>query len=255
MVTTEQLRFPLDIQFFGEEDEDPNIDPAEVKDEELDEGEEEGQKGEEKDNKPAKQSQSQNAKYAQMRREAEAKAKAEKEEAYRKGLIDGVKVNPFTKEPIEDDYDLEIYQIQEELNQQGKDPVAELPRELAKRKRDKANSEKEKAAQEIAEKQAQDKRYAESMEAKRKEIEQVREKYGLSKDEIGLLLTEGEFAEKVKEKENRWTLDEIFEAFYRPISQDKRRTPNVTPGGSKVEKSIMDMSDDEFLAWKKSKRG
>lgn len=267
MVSTEQLRFPLDIQFFGEEDKDPDIDPNEVKDDEV---KEEGDKGEEKDGKSAKQSQSQNAKYAQMRREAEAKAKAEKEaqeralkkasdEAYRKGLREGIKVNPYTEEPIEDDYDLEIYEIQRQLDEQGKDPKAGLPRELARREREKAKAAKDKAEQEEKAESERKARYEENLAKKREEIKSVREKFNISEKEMEKLITDEkanpELYKQIKAKENRWTLEEIFDAYYKPEASEKRSTPNPTPSGASVKKSVKDMSDDEFIAHMKETYG
>lgn len=259
MVSTEQLRFPLDIQFFGEEEKDPNTDPNEVKDDEV---KEEGDKDEEKDGKSAKQSQSQNAKYAQMRREAEAKAKAEKErnEAYRSGLREGIKVNPYTEQPLTDDYDLEVYEIQKELDSKGLDPVKELPRELARRRRETA--QKEKADQEAKKKAEEEEEKArnDSLAKKREEIKFVREKYNISEKEMEKLITDEkanpELYKQIKAKENRWTLEEIFEAYYQPAkAREDRSSPNVNPQGPKTKKSVKDMSDDEFVAHMKNTYG
>ena len=242
------------------------IDPNEVGDSQ--EEEVEGEKAEETEGKPTKQSQSQNAKYAQMRREAEAKAKAEREEkakeietakkaGYREGVIATLKTNPYTEEPIEDDYDLEIYEIQQELDRQGKDPNKDLPRELARRRRELEKAEREKAEADEKSKQEAEAKKSEVLARKRKEIEEVRKKYDLTEEQMKELLDkDSDFGKKVKDKEDRWTLEEIFDAFYekKPVSP-KRGTPNSTPGGSKVEKSIMDMSDEEFLEWKKNRRG
>ena len=268
-----RFRFPLDITFFGEEgDEDPkkdnpdNIDPNEVKDP----AKEEGEGGEDKkDDKPTKQSQSENAKYAQMRREAEAKAKAEKEERERElqrakeeGIREGkrtaLKTNPYTEEAIEDDYDLEVYELQKELDEKGKDPIKDLPRELARRRREKEKAEREKSEAEKKSKQEQEAKLNELKASMRKEIADVQKKYELSDEEMKNLITgDSDFAKKVKEKQGRWTLEEIFEAYYKPKKKDeeKRNTPNPTPAGTKTVKSIKDMNDDEFVTHMKEKYG
>jgi len=245
----------------------PQPDPEEVK---TDEVGEEGEQGKEEDSKPTKQSQSQNAKYAQQRREAEAKAKAEKEardkelqlakeEGYRKGQIDATKTNPFTEEPIEDDYDFEIYQIQQELDKQGRDPIKELPRELARRRREMAKAEKEKAEEEAKSKQEAETKRQETLERKRKEISEVEKKFKLSHEDMKKLLTEdSDFKKKLEEKEDRWTLEEIFEAYYKPKQEEppqKRSTPSGGTGGSKVERSVKDMTDEEYIKYSQETYG
>lgn len=265
------IRFGLDIQFFAEEnEEDPNNqnhqpDPNQVKEDEVEEEDENGGK---KDSKPTKQSQSDNAKYAQQRREAEAKAKADKEarekelqrakeEGIRQGKIEALRTNPYTEQPIEDDYDLEVYEIQKELDKQGKDPTKDLPRELARRRREKAKADKEKSEAEKKSKQEAELKKKEQLSRMKQEIQEAEKKYGLSDEEMSALLDENtDFGKKVKEKQGRWTLEEIFEAYYKPKSDKKERsTPSATQGGSKVEKSVKDMNEDEFIAHMTEKYG
>lgn len=92
------------------------------------------------------QSSKENAKFKQMRLEQEEKIK---KEAYEKGLSDGrvkgTQTNPYTGTPIRDESDLEILDIQKELEEDGKDPIQDLPAYFASKnreKREKANQEK-----------------------------------------------------------------------------------------------------------------
>lgn len=134
-----EFPYELDIQFFAEDEEgqakgDEAVDQSEVTD-----GTDEGGKGKEApaakdgdDGKSKAQSRTENAYYAQKRREAEktAKEKAEKEnqdelqrKAYNEGFIAAIGgLNPYTNEPIEDEYDLEVYREMKKLNDAGEDP-------------------------------------------------------------------------------------------------------------------------------------
>lgn len=270
------FRFGLDIQFFAEEneDEDDDISDDEIddpddedEDEEEEESKEEGEKDKGEEEK-RKQSQAQNAKYAQQRREAEAKAKAEKEaqareakrredEAYRKGLREGVKENPYTHKAIEDDYDLEIYQIQLDLDNRGLNPTEDLPDELARRRREKAKAEqaeREKLSKEQAEKEAAKKA---DIEKKAKEIAEVKKKYNLTDDELKTMFNDPNdpIYKAIAEKGGRWTLAEIFNAYYKETKKNTRSTPSLTQGGSKMAKSFKDMTDEEYIEYAKEKHG
>lgn len=170
------LPFPLDIQFFAKEDdtdtEDGKGDSDQIDDSEIEDGAGEGGEKEEdpaakdgNDGKSKTQSRAENAYYAQKRREAEkaAKEKAEKEnqdelqrKAYNKGFIAAIGgLNPYTKEPIEDDYDLEVYQEMKKLDDAGENPKEGIFKALrAKRSEAKKaieeSKEREKQAVEVA---------------------------------------------------------------------------------------------------------
>ena len=90
-----------------------------------------------------KQSKEENAKYANARRRAEEEAQKKieqaRKEAYEKGLEQGKiqsyigKENPYTGQPIKDDYDVQEYLEMFELDSKGKDPISGY-RELQKDK-------------------------------------------------------------------------------------------------------------------------
>lgn len=83
------------------------------------------------------------AKQAEMRRERDRKRKEREErirrEAYeegkRAGALESAKSNPFTGKPIKDEHDLSVYRMQQELEEEGKDPMSDLPEKLAEAER------------------------------------------------------------------------------------------------------------------------
>ena len=107
------------------------------------------------------QSAEENAKYASIRRKAEEDAQKKIQEAetkaYEKGRLEAYKgkINPYTNKPIVDSSDIEIYEMMYKLEQDGKDPINDLPDALSDRRREeqKALAEEkernEKARQEI----------------------------------------------------------------------------------------------------------
>lgn len=87
------------------------------------------------------------ARQAKARREREARERAEREkqierDAYLKGKLEGKKVNRFTNEPIEDEYDLKVYELQEDIEKHGGDPIADLPKRMAGLEREAQNKVK-----------------------------------------------------------------------------------------------------------------
>lgn len=217
---------------------------------------------EEKEKEKAK-----NAEFAKKRREREAKEKAEREKAERLAYEDKIrkeaalnaklgmlKTNPYTDEPIVDEEDLKIYELQKELDDEGKDPVADLPKRLAEVNR--------KRAKELAEKTKKD---TEEAETRRKrigdEISELRNKYPkvntaeLAKDELFREVSQGRFG--------RWSLTEIYERYIDEKSKReekekeekaKEKAKEVTKapssqnrGVNSPAKKVEDMTDEEFL--------
>lgn len=137
-----------------EEEESEDLDEEDIDEEEEaeDDGDEEDDsRDDDKDKKSKeKQSKEERARQAQARREREAKERKDREEqirreAYLKGKLEGNKVNTFTEEPINDEYDLFIFETQKALEKEGKDPIADLPKRLAEINRQKAKEEADEA--------------------------------------------------------------------------------------------------------------
>lgn len=149
-----------------------------------------------------------NARFAEMRRRKEAEDKAKKEQQKREEQIkrdakleaelELFKKNTYTGKEIKDAIDLEIYKMQRELDEQGKDPNADLPEYMAKKQREKeaelkkVRDENDKFQHQLAE-----------------EIAELRKAYPdvdttkLADDEL--------FNQIVDEKKGRWTVLEIYE--------------------------------------------
>lgn len=115
-----------------------------------------------------KQSAEENSRYASIRRKAEEEAQKKIQEAetkaYEKGKLEAYKgkINPYTNKPITDSSDIEIYEMMYKLEQEGKDPINDLPGALSDRRR-----EEQKALTEQRENQ----------EKARKELEEFQTKY------------------------------------------------------------------------------
>lgn len=169
-MTEEEKKLPtevLDDDFDDEEDDldldDLDEDEDETTEEDSDdditkkgkkEGDEEDSHDDDKDEakKKEQQDKEERARQAKARREREAREREAREEqirkeAYLKGKLEGVKVNKFNNEPIKDEYDLFIYETQLKLEEEGKDPEADLPKRLAEINREKAKKASEKASE------------------------------------------------------------------------------------------------------------
>ena len=133
-----------------EEDDEDLLDEDDF-DEEDDEEEEESSE-ENKGGKGGKQSREENAKQAAARRKREEEQKKHDEEIRQKafeegkkaGRLESSKVNTFTDEPIEDEYDLKIFEIQKQIKAEGGDPIKDLPKRLAKLNREEEQTRKTK---------------------------------------------------------------------------------------------------------------
>ena len=236
----------------------------ETEEEEVDSDDQPSTEDEEKEKAKVK-----NAEQAKKRREREAREKAEREERERlareakireeatlNAKLGMLKTNPYTDEPIVDEEDLKIYEIQKELDDEGKDPVADLPKRLAEVNR--------KKARELAE---QTKKNTEEAENRRKrigeEITELRSKYPnvntaeLAKDELFREVSQGRFG--------RWTLTEIYELYLdkkaeraEKVKEEKAKAKaekmSKTPSSqnrsvSSPDVNIDEMSDEEFLEY------
>lgn len=131
------------------EDDDLDLDDLDEDEEEEEEsGEDENPAEDEETKKSKEQTKAERARQAQLRREREAKEreareKAIREKAYNEGRLNASKVNTFTNQPIEDEYDLKVFDLQKEIEKEGGDPIADLPKKLAELDRKQAKEAKE----------------------------------------------------------------------------------------------------------------
>lgn len=158
----EKLLFTLNLQNFAEDDEsnedDENLDDEDVDDIDDTTDETDNQENK-KDDQQKKQSREKNAIEAKKRREREEeerklKEKQIRDKAFIEGQLSASKTNTFTEQPIKDEYDLKIFNLQKQLQSEGKDPIKDLPSKLAEMER----NEKTKAAEELKKKKEEDDR-------------------------------------------------------------------------------------------------
>jgi len=239
------------------DDEDVSDDDFEDDDEEDEEpSSEESQEDEEKEREKAK-----NARFAEMRRKKEAEEKAKREakerekeqkirdDATLKAKLDVIKTNPYTDEPIVDEEDLKIYEIQRKLDDEGKDPVSDLPKRLAEIRR----AELRKAKEESEKKEKEEKERSEKITA---EIAELVKKY--PKLNTAQLADDPLYQECMKGRAGRWTQVEIYELYLEKKKAEKEKevvekngskiskTPSSKANGAVTSKDISSMSDEEF---------
>lgn len=222
------------------------------------------QSNEDEDKKRNKQK---DASYAAKRREKERKEREEreariKEDAKIEGKLELLKENPFTNEKIVDSEDLRIYEIQKQLDDEGLDPISDLPKRLAEI----ARKEKEKQANLEKEKEKLNQEFKKDIEDFKKAYPDV-DLTKLAKDE--------EYFEFAKNKLGRWTTAEIYEAYQQKKEQNSAKdrkamidknaddvakkvtkTPSTNTSTSNLPpKSVENMSKEEFKEYWRNKYG
>lgn len=257
----------IDVDEFEEAEANSNTEPDPKKPDGTEKTPEELEK--EKEELKAK-----NAKFAEMRRQKEAEEKALKEkaeleakeakirkEAAEQAELGLLKTNPYTQEPITDAEDLSVYKIQRALEEEGKDPVKDLPKRLAElnRKRNKDEADKEQARV-AADKELSDRAAKENLE--------LREKY----PDVNTmeLAADPLFKQCMHGRIGRWSLVEVYELYLdkkkkadeeaeqkriNESSNTTSKTPSAGANGSPVSKKTSDMTDEEFKDYWKQKYG
>lgn len=235
----------------AEEDfEDDDFDDIDVDDIE----EEEEKSDEEEEKKKAEEAKKQErARQAKLRREREAKEREEREAKIRKeakleGELEASKVNIFTNEPIEDEYDLKIFKLQKQLEKEGKDPISDLPKKLAEMERSASREAKKKSEEE-----------AEANKVIDNDIKDFRTKYPTVN--LSELLKDPDFKDYSEGRlgvKGGMSLAQIYENFnkfkakYSKSKNEEEESDKPTPpspnGGRKTKKtSYSEMSEDEKI--------
>lgn len=147
----------LNLQLFADEDIEEN--PVEETENDNPSNQEEGEEPEFEDSENTNENEEEqktteeekqkekNRKFAQERirrkKELEDKKRKEEQESYKKnGYVEGIKKATKGKNPyndthnLTDEFDIEIYNMQQELEAQGKDPVEDLPAYIAQKRRE-----------------------------------------------------------------------------------------------------------------------
>jgi translation initiation factor IF-2 len=218
--------------------------------------------------KKAKAEAEKNAYHAKKRREREAAEKAQREkqirdEATLEAELKMMKVNPYTNEKIVDEEDLKIYKLQKQIEDDGGDPLADLPKALAHQNRKEAQERKKLAEQ--------------SQANQNKLAEEAKELFAKYPEAMNTAQNDQELLDLMAEKSGRWTMVECYEHLVqkrkveanvkKKAQNDQKKkevvgeatkkynkTPSSQPNGSKnSEKSVLTMTDEEFEKFWKSK--
>lgn len=200
-----------------------------------------------------RQTKEQNAYYASLRRQREKQSSGQKktpaeesayQKGYRKAQMDAVKENPYTGSPITSEKDFDIYLQMKELEDEGKDPLKEFPNYVARKL-----------------KEAEDEQKAKDEEAQRIQSDIKKQLNELAKTHpecnLAELSKKPDFMKYAETRVGRWTYTEIYEGWMatqgKPTSESRAKehgTPNPIGAPAKGKKSISEMTDEEFEAYK-----
>ena len=208
---------------------------------------EEADKSDETETEKKVQSDEEKANYAQIRRKAEEDANKKIEEAKAKAYEEGQlavykgKINPYTNRPITDLADAEMYETMYQLEQDGKDPINDLPDALLNKRKEENKVIQEKKNLE---------------EKTKKEVDEFVEKY--PNVDLKELLDDSFFNDYIRGKNN--SLTELYEGFNNfknafrnsaiEVAKQTIANAQATPGSLKGDSDntidYSNMSDEEF---------
>lgn len=223
-------------------------DGAEDKDKDDEDHDDNGKKKKSKVQSKEERARQAKARREREAREREAREKQIKHEAYLKGKLDSTKVNTFTEEPIEDEYDLFIFETQKQLEKEGKDPISDLPKRLAEINR--------KKAKEASEKESEKNKLNEQID---KEFAEFRGKYPTIK--ISELLQDPDFKDYADGRLGKGgkTLTQLYENFLKlkekfggktkeeEEDDGKKSAPSPTGGRKPSKTSYLNMSKEQKI--------
>lgn len=188
---------------------------------------------------------------ARRRREAERRKAEDKriaDEAYVKGQLDSTKKNPYTNEPVKDEYDLKVLRVQRQIEEEGGDPITDLPAKLAELDRAEAKKKAEEA-----------KKRADGETAIESDIADFRKKYP-SVDPKSIL-GDGRFASFSRGKLGSERLADIYAEFTKTFGEPAKKSddgrkkgaaPNPNGGKKADAASYSKMSKEQKIAYLKS---
>ncbi len=238
----------------GKETDNDNLDDDSTVEEDLSEDNENAKAQDNEDNEKLRKK---NSHYAEMRREKERKEREEREARENKIKEDTkletklgiIKKNPYTNTDIVDEEDLKVYELQQKIEEEGGDPIEDLPKKIAQ-----INRERKKAEE------AKNKEQLERQEALKRDIDNFHKEY--PKVDLEKLANDEEFIKFSSDKVGRWTTKEIYEAYKSRIVDKKEKeikdktidenskrltkTPSSIGTGNIPAKKISDMTDEEF---------
>ena len=201
------------------------------------------------------QTREENAYYAELRRKHEAEiAQKNKqiEEAVLKGELGVLKTNPFTQEAITDKADLEVYKLQKQIEENGGDPITDLPKAIAKQNREIELAKQKEIEEQNSEQQLIQQRIRELTDA-------------YPNINLAELASDKDYQEFVKGKVKRWTGAEMYEGYLvvkekkqkeaeklqaekvaKEGSKTMSKLPSSNPNGKPLTKNVLEMTDEEY---------
>lgn len=180
-------------------------------------------------------------------------------EAYERGIREGRvaafsgKKNEYTGQPIKDKYDLEVYETMRKIEEKGGDPVADFASEMAERRRQEAQKANERVQTE--------QKYQTELVEFAKEMPDV---------DLKVLFNDPKFRTFARGKLGVMSLKEVYadystltasaendaELKAKRIVAKQKASPGALGAGAPAEKSIENLSDDEFEnLYRKALRG
>lgn len=180
-------------------------------------------------------------------------------EAYERGIREGRvaafsgKKNEYTGQPIKDEYDLEVYETMRKIEEKGGDPVADFASEMAERRRQEAMKANERVQTE--------QKYQTELVEFAKEMPDV---------DLKVLFNDPKFRTFARGKLGVMSLKEVYadystltasaendaELKAKRIVAKQKASPGALGAGAPAEKSIENLSDDEFEnLYRKALRG
>lgn len=174
------------------------------------------------------QSPEENAEFARKRREQETQAKIDKakEEARVKAIIDIVGENPYTKEPLENESDVKIYEAMKEYEKNGGDPIADQAKIIKQVLRQETDSYKQNIEQQKAKQDA---------DAKAKsEVEEFTKAY--PNVDLNKLLKDENFADYCDGKYGKKTLKQLYEGFNKLKGGSAQPQPSANGNQNQAQK-------------------
>lgn len=228
------------------------IDDLDDTDTDLDESSDDGEGGEEETAPQPSSEPKENDKKA-------IDIEAIRREAYERGIREGRvaafsgKKNEYTGQPIKDEYDLEVYETMRKIEEKGGDPVADFASEMAERRRQEAQKANERVQTE--------QKYQTELVEFAKEMPDV---------DLKVLFNDPKFRTFARGKLGVMSLKEVYadystltataendaEMKAKRIVAKQKASPGALGAGAPAEKSIENLSDDEFEnLYRKALRG
>lgn len=248
----------------GKEEESTEEEKTESQEDNTEEDSEENAKTEEeleaerKAEELHKRNEEQKAK--RLKREAEEKERL-KREAKLEGKLEVLKTNPYTREEIKDEEDLKVYEIQKQLDDEGLDPIEDLPKRLAEinRKTKKEELERAKTEEENANKMQQDLQdfMSKNPNVDMNALRDDDDFWDFAHDFLGNTSLDSIYRayQKTQKKISAKEKEAMIDKKAKDISKKITKTPSASGSNNKANKGFLEMTDEEYIQLQKEESG